>query len=91
MVPLLVDPFFASMAVSIMAGLGFASILTLLGVPVLYHTYLRKERLQEKAVLKSAKSRERRESGSPGEVLPNSKRRDLSRQFQPVSNAIAAE
>ena len=50
MVPLLVDPFFASMAVSIMAGLGFASILTLIGVPVLYHTYLRKERLAEKAI-----------------------------------------
>ncbi len=47
MVPLLWDVFFASMAVTIMAGLGFASILTLIGVPVLYHTYLRKERLAE--------------------------------------------
>ncbi|AGI66738.1 RND/MFP-family efflux tansporter RND-component [Octadecabacter antarcticus 307] len=44
MVPLLADSFFAAMAVAIMAGLGFASILTLVGVPVLYHTYLRKER-----------------------------------------------
>ena len=47
MVPLLTDAFFASMAVSIMAGLGFASILTLIGVPALYHTYLRKERREE--------------------------------------------
>ncbi|MCC1495048.1 efflux RND transporter permease subunit [Cognatishimia sp. F0-27] len=48
MVPLLSDAFFASMAVSIMAGLGFASILTLIGVPALYHTYLRRERRAEK-------------------------------------------
>ncbi|WP_147111563.1 efflux RND transporter permease subunit [Tateyamaria sp. syn59] len=47
MVPLLGDAFFASMAVSIMAGLGFASVLTLIGVPALYHTYLRKERHAE--------------------------------------------
>ncbi len=49
MVPLLSDAFFASMAVAIMAGLGFASILTLIGVPALYHTYLRRERREEKA------------------------------------------
>ncbi|MFN4156726.1 MAG: efflux RND transporter permease subunit [Paracoccaceae bacterium] len=49
MAPLLFDPFFASMAVTIMAGLGFASILTLIGVPVLYHTYLRAERRAERA------------------------------------------
>ncbi|MEM7722169.1 MAG: efflux RND transporter permease subunit [Pseudomonadota bacterium] len=48
MVPLLSDAFFASMAVAIMAGLGFASILTLIGVPALYHTYLRRERRAEK-------------------------------------------
>jgi multidrug efflux pump subunit AcrB len=48
MVPLLADSFFASMAVTIMAGLGFASVLTLIGVPVLYHTYLRAERRAEK-------------------------------------------
>ena len=47
MVPLVGDAFFASMAVAIMAGLGFASVLTLVGVPVLYHTYLRRERLAE--------------------------------------------
>lgn len=44
MIPLLGDSFFAAMAVTIMGGLGFASILTLIGVPVLYHTYLGKER-----------------------------------------------
>ncbi|WP_227286945.1 efflux RND transporter permease subunit [Boseongicola sp. H5] len=48
MVPLLSDAFFASMAVAIMAGLGFASILTLIGVPALYHTYMRRERREEK-------------------------------------------
>ncbi|MEO0774084.1 MAG: efflux RND transporter permease subunit, partial [Pseudomonadota bacterium] len=48
MVPLLSDAFFASMAVTIMAGLGFASILTLIGVPAIYQTYLRKERKAEK-------------------------------------------
>ncbi len=47
MVPLLSDAFFASMAVAIMGGLGFASVLTLIGVPALYHSYLRKERRAE--------------------------------------------
>lgn len=50
MLPLLADPFFASMSVTIMGGLGFASVLTLIGIPVLYHTYLRKERHQEEHV-----------------------------------------
>lgn len=36
MVPLLADAFFESMAVTIMFGLGFATILTLVVVPVLY-------------------------------------------------------
>lgn len=45
MLPLLSDGFFASMAVAIMSGLGFASVLTLVGVPAIYHTYLRRERL----------------------------------------------
>lgn len=36
MVPLLWDAFFASMAVTIMAGLAFATLLTLIAVPVLY-------------------------------------------------------
>jgi multidrug efflux pump subunit AcrB len=36
MIPLLSDAFFASMAVTIMGGLAFASVLTLVAVPVLY-------------------------------------------------------
>jgi multidrug efflux pump subunit AcrB len=36
MIPLLPDAFFASMAVTIMGGLAFASVLTLIAVPVLY-------------------------------------------------------
>lgn len=47
MAPLLFDSFFASMSVTIMAGLGFASILTLIGLPAIYHTYLRQERRME--------------------------------------------
>ncbi|MFK7746381.1 MAG: efflux RND transporter permease subunit [Roseobacter sp.] len=51
MVPLLTDSFFVAMAVTIMAGLGFASVLTLVGVPVLYHTYFRRERRADDARL----------------------------------------
>ena len=36
MIPLLADDFFASMAVVIMFGLGFATVLTLIFLPVLY-------------------------------------------------------
>ncbi|MBE0434571.1 MAG: efflux RND transporter permease subunit [Methylomicrobium sp.] len=36
MIPLLTDAFFASMAVTIMGGLAFATVLTLVAVPVLY-------------------------------------------------------
>ena len=36
MVPLLFDAFFESMAVVIMFGLGFATVLTLIVIPVLY-------------------------------------------------------
>jgi multidrug efflux pump subunit AcrB len=39
MVPLLSDAFFASMAVTIMSGLGFASVLTLIAAPVLYYSF----------------------------------------------------
>jgi multidrug efflux pump subunit AcrB len=45
MIPLLSDAFFSSMAVTIMGGLGFASILTLIAAPVLYYIFFRKERL----------------------------------------------
>jgi len=41
MIPLLFDAFFASMAVVIMFGLTFASILTLIVVPVLYSIFFR--------------------------------------------------
>ena len=37
MVPLLTDAFFASMAVTIMGGLAFATVLTLIAAPVLYY------------------------------------------------------
>jgi len=36
MIPLLFDVFFESMAVTIMFGLGFATVLTLLVIPALY-------------------------------------------------------
>jgi multidrug efflux pump subunit AcrB len=41
MIPLFTDAFFVSMAVTIVFGLGFATILTLLVVPVLYATVFR--------------------------------------------------
>lgn len=41
MIPLLPDAFFASMAVTIMGGLAFASILTLVAVPVFYALFFR--------------------------------------------------
>ena len=39
MIPLLTDAFFVAMAVTIMFGLTFATILTLIVVPVLYATF----------------------------------------------------
>ncbi|MEH6646891.1 efflux RND transporter permease subunit [Sulfitobacter sp.] len=39
MIPLLSDAFFSSMAVTIMGGLGFASILTLIAAPVFYYSF----------------------------------------------------
>ncbi|RKF15763.1 efflux RND transporter permease subunit [Alginatibacterium sediminis] len=39
MIPLVFDAFFGSMAVTIMAGLGFATILTLIVVPVAFATF----------------------------------------------------
>ncbi|MBW2057565.1 MAG: efflux RND transporter permease subunit [Deltaproteobacteria bacterium] len=41
MLPLLQDGFFIAMAVTIMFGLGFATVLTLIFVPVLYATFFR--------------------------------------------------
>jgi len=43
MIPLLFDAFFSSMAVTIMFGLGFATILTLIVVPVIYAIVYRVE------------------------------------------------
>jgi len=39
MAPLLTDAFFQSMAVTIMGGLAFASILTLIAAPVFYYMF----------------------------------------------------
>ncbi|MGF1894667.1 efflux RND transporter permease subunit, partial [Vibrio campbellii] len=41
MLPLVFDAFFGSMAITIMAGLGFATILTLVVVPVLFAIFYR--------------------------------------------------
>lgn len=41
MIPLLFDPFFANMAVTIIGGLSFATVLTLVAVPCLYTMMLR--------------------------------------------------
>ena len=41
MLPLLQDGFFVSMAVTIMFGLGFATVLTLVFVPVLYAIFFK--------------------------------------------------
>ena len=41
LIPLLSDIFFVNMSVTIMAGLGFASLLTLIVVPTLYAVFFR--------------------------------------------------
>jgi multidrug efflux pump subunit AcrB len=43
MLPLLQDAFFIAMAVTIMFGLGFATVLTLIVVPVLYAIFFKVE------------------------------------------------
>ncbi|MCP4334664.1 MAG: efflux RND transporter permease subunit [Gammaproteobacteria bacterium] len=43
LVPLLLDAFFVSMAVTIIFGLGFATLLTMVIVPVLYATFYKEE------------------------------------------------
>ena len=43
MIPLLGDAFFVSMAVTIMAGLAFASILTLIAAPVFYYIFFKRD------------------------------------------------
>ena len=44
LIPLLSDVFFVNMSVTIMAGLGFASVLTLIIVPTLYAVFFRIEK-----------------------------------------------
>jgi multidrug efflux pump subunit AcrB len=41
MIPLFQDAFFVAMAVTIVFGLGFATVLTLVFVPVLYATFFK--------------------------------------------------
>jgi multidrug efflux pump subunit AcrB len=41
LIPLLSDVFFVNMSVTIMAGLGFASVLTLIVVPTLYAVFFK--------------------------------------------------
>lgn len=48
LIPLLSDVFFTNMAVTIMAGLGFASLLTLTVVPTLYAVFFRVRRVNPK-------------------------------------------
>ncbi|WP_424986923.1 efflux RND transporter permease subunit [Microbulbifer sp. S227A] len=43
MLPLISDAFFQSMAITIMGGLAFASVLTLIAAPVLYYLFFRRE------------------------------------------------
>ncbi|MEO1199305.1 MAG: efflux RND transporter permease subunit [Pseudomonadota bacterium] len=86
LVPLVTDPFFASMAVSIMAGLGFATVLTLIGVPVLYHTYLRKERREEKAIKEVARDEVKGKRHSSTEIDNDQRDEAATRPFlQPVA------
>ncbi len=56
MIPLLSDAFFASMAVTIMGGLGFASILTLIAAPVFYYSFFPKARKEDAAARKAARA-----------------------------------
>lgn len=49
MLPLLSDAFFASMAVTIMGGLAFASLLTLVAAPVFYMSFFNTRRVREMA------------------------------------------
>ncbi|MEQ5872188.1 efflux RND transporter permease subunit [Sagittula sp. NFXS13] len=53
MIPLLSDAFFASMAVTIMGGLGFASVLTLIAAPVFYYSFFPGARKEDAAARKA--------------------------------------
>ncbi len=54
MVPLIWDAFFQSMAVTIMGGLAFASILTLVAAPVFYYAFFMRDAARADAVPQSA-------------------------------------
>ncbi len=54
MLPLLSDKFFESMAVTIMGGLAFATVLTLIAAPVLYMIFFSKEDQRRQAVKSAA-------------------------------------
>ncbi|MBP6723684.1 MAG: efflux RND transporter permease subunit [Halioglobus sp.] len=54
LIPLLADVFFVNMAVTIMAGLGFASLLTLIVVPTLYAVFFAIRQPADRAVLAAA-------------------------------------
>ena len=41
MIPLMWDAFFSSMAITIMGGLAFATLLTMVAIPVLYSLFFR--------------------------------------------------
>ncbi len=49
MAPLLSDAFFKSMSVTIMGGLAFASVLTLVAAPVFYYVFFRQDEKREEA------------------------------------------
>ena len=54
MAPLLTDAFFVSMAVTIMGGLAFASVLTLIAAPVLYLIFFARDERRETSTLQPA-------------------------------------
>ncbi len=54
--PLLFDPFFADMSVTIMGGLAFATILTMIAVPVLYSLFYRIEVKKTKQLIEVTNS-----------------------------------
>jgi multidrug efflux pump subunit AcrB len=54
MAPLLGDAFFVSMAVTIMGGLAFATVLTLVAAPVLYYIFFRREERRNVAAREAA-------------------------------------
>ena len=54
LIPLLADVFFVNMAVTIMAGLGFASLLTLIVVPTLYAVFFSIRQPEDRAPVAAA-------------------------------------